>query len=156
MLPDRATAAPRVGAILGAVSKLHQTAEDIWILPLGGADVTRVCRMADTGFVLELASAGDDVTLRLSCSFSITQADGRRGDLTAENYAAVGPLLGLAGATVRQATFTPAGKLTILFQDGRIVRAENDPDYESWEVAGPGNILVVAMPGVGEEPAIWS
>lgn len=59
-------------------------------------------------------------------------------------------------STVRQATFTPGGKVTILFEDRRIVRSDNDPDYESWEVAGPGDILVVAMPGVGEEPAIWS
>jgi hypothetical protein len=43
--------------------------------------------------------------------------------------------------------------LRLDFDGGDAIVVPPDPDYEAWEVSGPGRVKVVALPG-GGEPAI--
>jgi hypothetical protein len=137
--------------------ELHKRDDGHWVLPVGGASIYRVCRMADTGIVLELGWGDDqDAAIRFSCDFVVRAADGTTHRLSTERLDGLAPILALANGTVRQATFDTNGNLTVVLEDGTVVEAANHPDDESWEVTGPGKILVIAMPGEAEEPAIWS
>lgn len=126
-------------------------------MPLGGAYVNRVSRMADTSIVLALAwgYGPPDVDVRFNAHLRVTTRDGRAHQLSIERLEGLAPILRVAGATVRQATFTPRGELSIVLEDETVIEAENHPRYESWEVNGPGDIVVVASIGGPDEPAIW-
>jgi len=63
-------------------------------------------------------------------------------------------MLASARAVVVEATVDRDSRLTVDFGEGQILSVPPDPDFENWEVRGPGDIQVVGMPG-GGEPAIW-
>jgi Family of unknown function (DUF6188) len=64
------------------------------------------------------------------------------------------PLQALAGQEIDAANTDPDGSLNVVFDGGARVRVESDPDYEAWNVSGPGGALVVSTPG--GKLAIWS
>lgn len=49
----------------------------------------------------------------------------------------------------------PDGTLLLNFAGGASVAVPPDVNYEAWSVIGPGNALVVCMPGTAGELAIW-
>jgi hypothetical protein len=55
----------------------------------------------------------------------------------------------LAGRVVARAGADDRGTLHISFQDGALMLADADPDFEAWTVAGPDGFKVVATPGGG-------
>jgi len=57
-------------------------------------------------------------------------------------------------ASVHSALATADSELRLSFDEGDAIAVGPDPNYEAWEVTGPGQVKVVAMPG-GGEPAIW-
>lgn len=59
---------------------------------------------------------------------------------------------GFTGARVTEATYDETGLLTIQFDTGASISVPPNPDFEAWEYAGGGD-LVVALPG--GELAIW-
>jgi hypothetical protein len=56
---------------------------------------------------------------------------------------------------VRHATFTETAVLTMTLENGTTIKAQGHPEVETWEVVGPGKLLVVAVGG-GDEVAIRS
>ncbi|MDI9960647.1 MULTISPECIES: DUF6188 family protein [Rhodococcus] len=53
----------------------------------------------------------------------------------------------LTGATIELSTCTADGSLVVLFDTGTVLSVPPSPDFESWNVSAPGNVLVVSTPG---------
>lgn len=68
---------------------------------------------------------------------------------------ALGPFLGLYPNTLVDASVDARATLRLCFGSGATVTVPSDPHYEAWEVSGPGNFLVVCVPGSSGELAIW-
>lgn len=123
---------------------------DLPSLPLRGASVVQCC--IDYSVTLKFDSPS--AQLRLEGSFTIRDESGHEilfpseGDVTR-----FGPVLKLWGARVLEAIADENGSLTLRFDDGSELRAPPDPQYESWEFAGPSGFDVIAMPG--GELAVW-
>jgi hypothetical protein len=65
----------------------------------------------------------------------------------------VAPALALFGATLSSAVAFKTGTLRLVLGHFQLtVRA--DPQYEAWNVAGPGDIRLICMPG--GQLSIWT
>lgn len=53
----------------------------------------------------------------------------------------------LIGATIELSTCPADGSLVVLFDTGAVLSVPPSPDFESWNVSAPGNVLVVSTPG---------
>ncbi|MFB9780649.1 DUF6188 family protein [Rhodococcus baikonurensis] len=53
----------------------------------------------------------------------------------------------LVGATIELSTCPADGSLVVLFDTGAVLSVPPSPDFESWNVSAPGNVLVVSAPG---------
>ncbi|MFD6516884.1 DUF6188 family protein [Rhodococcus sp. NPDC060176] len=53
----------------------------------------------------------------------------------------------LTGATIELSNCTADGSLVVLFDSGTVLSVPPSPDFESWNVSAPGNVLVVSTPG---------
>jgi len=73
---------------------------------------------------------------------------GERGNL--------GPLLRLYPDHLCTASVDPDCTLRLSFDRGATIAVPPDPDYEPWQIVGPGSALVVCMPGESGQLAIWS
>jgi len=67
----------------------------------------------------------------------------------------LGPLLGLYPDSLTASRVGPDGTLLLNFAGGASVTVPPDVNYEAWSVNGPGNALVVCMPGTAGELAVW-
>lgn len=65
----------------------------------------------------------------------------------------VGSALTLFGATVNSAVAFKTGTLRLVL-DHFLLTVRADPQYEAWNVVGPGDMLVVCMPG--GQLAVWT
>jgi len=45
--------------------------------------------------------------------------------------------------------------LLLAFADGTTITVRADPRYEAWQVNGPGDFLMVCVPGTSGELADW-
>ncbi|MGA3221830.1 MAG: DUF6188 family protein [Acidimicrobiales bacterium] len=59
------------------------------------------------------------------------------------------------GGARSAASVDSAGTLSLRFTSGATIRVDQDPQYEAWQVNGPGNYLVVCTPGTTGDLAIW-
>ncbi|MEC3979563.1 DUF6188 family protein [Amycolatopsis sp. H20-H5] len=64
------------------------------------------------------------------------------------------PALALFEARVRSAVAAGTGELRVEFEDSRRLTVAPDPRYEAWNVAGPGALRVVCVPG--GDLTVWS
>jgi hypothetical protein len=67
----------------------------------------------------------------------------------------LGPLLCLYPDSLKASHVHPDGTLRLDFAGGAIVRVPSDEHYEAWSVNGPGDALVICVPGTAGELAIW-
>jgi len=72
---------------------------------------------------------------------------GERGNL--------GELLALYPDTLGSASIDAHATLTLRFESGATIVVSSDPQYEAWQINGPGNFLVVCAPGTSGKLAIW-
>jgi len=125
--------------------------QDRWVLPLAGRTVVRC--LIDYSFGL-LLDGEPDVTVSLS-NFRFRDSHGQDHVLDAEaDRRLLAPALACFGLTVESAYALKLGPLQIQFADGSRIEADPDDQFESWQVSGPGNILIVSPAG-GDEPAVW-
>ena len=120
-------------------------------LPLGGKSVSRC--YVDNALGLQFFEGQEPTTIRISCRFSLTRSN-RETVIDPQNIGEVGQALILFREKVREAEALGDGTLLLAFESGVELRVPADPDYESWEVAGPKGFLVVSKPGGGL--AVWS
>ena len=127
--------------------------DEYFLLPLDGREVTQ-CRVDSDFSLVSCEPTRDDVVIRVA-SFRLA---GRSGDETLIDAEGprdrLAPALTLYRDRIGHAKAWKDGRLEITFSSGRTLTASPDPDYESWEVSGPGSIMLVCVPG-GGEPAIW-
>ena len=124
---------------------------DRWVLPLGGRTVARC--FVDYSFGLVLDGKGR-VEVSLSY-FRFRDSDGVEHSLNTEaDRRLLAPALACFGLSVAQACALKSGQLRITYTDGTLIEADPHDQFESWQVSGPGNLLVVSAPG-GGEPAVW-
>lgn len=127
-----------------------QPSDGGWRLPLEQRAVARC--IVDHAFALEFHEADEKAVVRIEGVFSVLDQRGSH-QLTPAAPTELGPAVGLFGQVVRSARASAAGRLEIVFEDGRILSVEPDARYEAWEIAGPSGMHAVCTPGGAV--AVW-
>jgi hypothetical protein len=70
-----------------------------------------------------------------------------------EDFTKLGVALDLFQKEIQSAIAYKNGILELTFNDNSKVIVNKDPDYEAWELAGPGSIKLVSLPS--GELAVW-
>lgn len=91
--------------------------------------------------------------LRIENDYTLTAAAGILRFSPESSNADARPLTDLVGKLVESSETDTDGTLTLIFNNGSILRTEASKSYESWTVAGPDGYKVVCMPG--GELAVW-
>jgi hypothetical protein len=86
----------------------------------------------------------------------VLEVAGHKYYLDSSEGANLGPVLALYPGSLLTAAVDDLGTLSLHFSDGATVSVQQDPQYEAWQVNGPGNYLVVCTPGTTGELAIWA
>jgi hypothetical protein len=80
--------------------------------------------------------------------------EGRTHVLDPADRGGLGPLLALFPDKAATVTVSREGVLLVTFTSGVSIRVPPAPNYEAWNIVGPGGQLVVCAPG-GDEPVVW-
>jgi hypothetical protein len=96
----------------------------------------------------------DCAEIVVECPFTVS-VQGRENHLDPEDRTNLGPLLGLYPNTLSSLDVAADGTLQVTFETGAVLTVRPDPNYEAWEIAGPGDQLVVCGPG-GATLSVWS
>lgn len=93
---------------------------------------------------------------RIEGAFALSDVAGRSARANPDDdletrTAAMGTLL---GGTLSAASIAENGTLRISMQDGRVLSADADEQFEAWTVAGPAGLKIACLPG--GELAVWS
>jgi Family of unknown function (DUF6188) len=96
-----------------------------------------------------------DVEMVIESPFVLT-VDGIDYPLDPDDRGGLGLLLRVYPDSLRSGRVAPDGTLCLEFASGASIAVPSDPQYEAWSIVGPGNALVVCMPGTSGEFAIWS
>jgi len=122
-----------------------------WNLPIVGFEVLNVT----FGFMIDITACGDagaTSSLRLEGPFELTDPD--RGtvrlDASGDAWEDLAAVLALRHERIAAATAisTDASTLRVQFSSGCVLSAGPHPQYENWEIHGPG-FMLVCTPGGG-------
>jgi hypothetical protein len=125
---------------------------DRWLLPVAGQQITRCC--ADYAAVLLLLENG--VEFSIEAEFLLILPTGQHHALNPEaDYGlALAPILGTRRRNVAQGAAFKDGRLVLDIDDGSRIEVPADHKYESWNLTGPGGLMIVSTPG--GDLSIWS
>jgi hypothetical protein len=136
------------------VEASFEESDDGWTIALQGREVT-MCSVDYAFTLLFWALDQPEARLRIEQPFELTEPDGQRWLLAAEtNRRDLGPALDCFGKTVARFFVDRGGGLALSFTDGTRLTVESHAKFEAWDLAGPGSLKLVCMPG-GGEPAMW-
>jgi hypothetical protein len=96
-----------------------------------------------------------DVEMVIESPFVLT-IDGTDHPLDPDDRGGLGLLLRVYPDSLRSGRVDPDGTLRLEFASGASIAVPSDPQYEAWSIVGPGNALVVCIPGTSGELAVWS
>jgi hypothetical protein len=136
-----------------------QDREGGWLVDLGGWRVDRCSFDFQTRLLFfyppeEKTDIDGTFEIVLETPFRLSLPDGEESQLDPNGpREALAPVLGLFQTTVDEAFVEEGGTLNVVFREGGHLCSQPHPDYEAWQLYGPG-LLIVCMPG-GGEPAIW-
>ncbi len=116
---------------------------DRWVVPVGDGTVIQL--RLDYAFTLVVETGFE---LRIESDFTFADDNGGH-TYEPDEHAALGPVLTLHQAVVSSAEVLKDGHLIVLFADGRSLRVPPDDEFEAFNVAGPNQQLLVALPGGG-------
>ncbi|WP_327686248.1 DUF6188 family protein [Streptomyces sp. NBC_00467] len=125
--------------------------EDRWILGLRGLAVTKI----SVDFQLTLL-LGSEASVILECPFRLGPGSAGNDNLQVmldPGRQEVAAALALCGAKVLSAVAFKTGSLRLVFDNGLHLSCRADPSFEAWQVAWPGGLRCVSMPG--GELAVW-
>ncbi|MFJ6050514.1 DUF6188 family protein [Streptomyces sp. NPDC092307] len=88
-----------------------------------------------------------DGELVIETPFTLTDPSGHQALLTPATGSSLAPILGWFARVVTDTEVTGQGVLSLGFDDGTRLRVEPAPDYESWNLTGPGIDPVLVGPG---------
>jgi hypothetical protein len=117
--------------------------DDGWLLPLGGAQITRL--EVDNRFSL-LLSGGDFIVIEAPLRYG-TQTESLHID--PEDTAQVAGLLDLLHQIVHRVTIQRSGILRLELADRRKIEVPTIPRFESWQVILADGQLFIGSPGGG-------
>jgi hypothetical protein len=92
--------------------------------------------------------------ITLGTAFNLT-LEGNEYSLDPEHRSDLGPFLAVYPATIVSAIISPDLGLQVQFTNGAQIEIPQDPNYEGWQIAGPGSRLIVCPPAGGSGLAIW-
>jgi hypothetical protein len=95
-----------------------------------------------------------EVEIVIESPFTL-RVGGRDYSLDPGDRGGLGPLLALYPDTLDAAALGLDGALHLMFASGATITVPPDPDFESWEIVGPGSALIVCMPGTDGPLAFW-
>jgi uncharacterized protein DUF6188 len=147
---------PEGGGGLGweaMASALLEEREDGWHIALRGWRVDRCSFDYQTRLLLfyspdDKLDEGFEIILGTTFELVRPGKEGQRLDPQGP-HDTLGPVIGLFQANVEEALVERSGTLSVTFHDGSRLRCEPNPDYEAWELSGPGGLLIVCIPVVG-------
>ena len=130
--------------------------DEFWAILVQGYRVTRITIDFRFGVELEGEEESDRARVAIGAPFTYTDAGRRSSVLDPEGTRRrLGPALDCFDLKVQELHVRKAdGQLDLSFIDGSGIEVEPLDEYEAWEIAGPGSLKLVCMPG-GGEPAIW-
>ena len=136
-------------------ASFHETDERWTIIGLQGREVT-MCSVDYAFTLLFWALNQPEARLRIEQPFELTEPNGNRLVLHAEtDRRDLGPALDCFGKTVARLFIDRRdGGLDLSFTDGTRLTVGSHPQFEAWDLTGPGSLKLVCMPG-GGEPAMW-
>jgi hypothetical protein len=94
----------------------------------------------------------DDVEIVIACPFILRTAD---EVYHLDEAQELGPLLAIYPDGLSAASVGSDGTLHLRLERGESIEVQPDPNYEAWQINGPGTALVVC-PGGGSPVAVWS
>jgi Family of unknown function (DUF6188) len=95
-----------------------------------------------------------DVEVVIESPFTLT-VEGVDYPLDPEDRGGLGRLLHVYPDSLQSSRVGPDGTLRLEFASGISIAVPSDPQYEAWSIVGPGNALVVCIPGTAGELAVW-
>jgi hypothetical protein len=124
---------------------------DRWLLPVAGQQITRCC--ADYAAVLLLLLNG--IEFAIEAELSLILPTGQRHLLKpdGDDGLALAPILSVRRRNVTQGVAFKDGRLVLDIDDGSRIEVPADHKYESWNLTGPGGLMIVSTPG--GDLAIW-
>lgn len=123
---------------------------DPWELPVSGFEVLAITFGGET-CVTAYGHGGATVAFALGGPFRMCDPEDDEVKFDAlGSWSALTPLLRLRYDTIEEASVDAAARLRVRFRSGRRLKADPDPQYENWQVAGPGDLRLVAPPGGGD------
>jgi hypothetical protein len=119
-----------------------------WILSLAPRDLSWIRVDHQTRLQFEDADVviGGEFTLH---------SDGATRHLDPGQRRELGPVLALYPDRVNAASIQTDGTLDLEFDSGARITVLPDLHYEPWQISGPGDRLVVCLPGASGDLAVW-
>lgn len=105
--------------------------------------------------IIKLASSFEATEVVIESPF-VLRRDGVEYTLDPGERANLGPLLALYPDSLSAATVDAASTLHLSFVSGATIFVPGDPQYEAWQVNGPGRRLVVCDPGTEGKLSVWT
>jgi hypothetical protein len=124
---------------------MRQLGQD-WELVLGERELVKI----DTEHMVRLLFG--DFEIKIESPFTVTSQG--RSHHCFENDS-LEPLLNIYPDSLVDTSLDAAGTLNLTFKSGVQLQVPPDPNYEAWQVVGPGKNLIVCVPG-GREVAVWA
>ena len=135
---------------------VHSIASESWELPIVGYEVLEVWFSGQVYLIAYGEKGADEsVAPRTGISFGgkflYMGAKMEQVVLDAEApWSTLCALLNLRHVRITAARADNGGHLKLRFQDGSIIKAGPDQQYENWGVSGPGHLMLAAPPGGGD------
>lgn len=121
--------------------------EGPWTLPVADYEVLQVT----FAYPLDIVAYGEEAAsllIRVESAFRLEHPDATSQDfdVSKEPWEALTPVLALRHDRVGSAVARSDGTMTISFASGRRISSWPDPNYENWQLTGPG-FMLICTPG---------
>jgi len=121
--------------------------EDRWIFPMENLTVTKL--EIDYAFTISSWVSNElFFSITIEADFTFRMPDNNdEVNVSPETLTGVCSVLKILHSTFRSVTAYKTGKLEIDFNSGEQIVVKPDPEYEAWNITGPGGLLYVCLPG---------
>jgi hypothetical protein len=121
-----------------------------WTVPMVGFQLVDIWPSGET-YLIFYGPGAPRVQFRFGGDAEFCQPDGTSVILDGgAAWESLVPLFRLRHGFIDLVTVGWDGRIQLRFDDGSSLSAGPDPAYESWELAGPGDLMLVCPPGGGD------
>ena len=115
-----------------------------WLVSIDDCRVQRIEVDFRLGFLMSDKSGPASAHIETPCQLG---GEGSDVTLTPADAPTLCPILSLFNVEVTGIYIRTTGQLTMAFGNGRSLVVEPDESYEAWQIACPGEFLIVCPPG---------